>query len=58
MEESKNLVKLGIDKKEAWIFANSRKSYWRVSNSRILSKGLTNKTLERLGYLSLSSVYC
>ena len=56
--KQENLVKLGIDKKEAWIFANSRKSYWRVSNSRILSKGLTNKTLERLGYLSLSSVYC
>lgn len=53
-----NLVKLGIDNYKAWEFANSRKSYWRLSNSPILAKSLTNKTLERLGYLSLSSVYC
>ncbi len=53
-----NLVKLGVDNDEAWKFANTRKSYWRISNSAILAKSLTNKTLERLGYLSLSSVYC
>ena len=53
-----NLVKLGIDKHKAWEFANTRKSYWRISKSPILSKSLTNKTLERLGFLSLSSVYC
>ena len=53
-----NLVKLGIDNYKAWEFANSRKSYWRLSNSPILAKSLTNKTLERLGYLSLSSIYC
>ena len=53
-----NLVKLGIENDKAWEFANTRKSYWRVSNSQVLNKSLTNKTLERLGYLSLSSVYC
>ena len=53
-----NLVKLGINKYKAWEFANTRKSYWRVSDGPILSKSLTNKTLERLGYISLSSVYC
>lgn len=53
-----NLVKLGIDNYKAWEFANTRKSYWRISNSPILSRSLNNKTLERLGYTSLSSVYC
>lgn len=53
-----NLVKLGIENDKAWEFANTRKSYWRVSNSQVLKQSLTNKTLERLGYLSLSSVYC
>ena len=53
-----NLVKLGIENYKAWEFANTRKSYWRISKSPILSRSLNNKTLERLGYLSLSSVYC
>ena len=53
-----NLVRLGIEKDKAWQFANTRKSYWRISNSPILGKSLNNKTLERLGYLSVSSVYC
>ena len=53
-----NLIKLGIDAYKAWKFANTRKSYWRISNSPILARSLTNKTLERQGYVSLSSVYC
>ena len=53
-----NLVKLGIENYKAWNFANTRKSYWRISNSPFLEIGLNNKELERLGYLSLSSVYC
>ena len=53
-----NLVKLGIENDKAWQFANTRKSYWRISNSLILAKSLNNNTLEKLGYISLSSVYC
>lgn len=53
-----NLVKCGIEKHKAWEFANTRKSYWRISKSPILSKSLNNKTLERLGLTRLSSVYC
>ena len=53
-----NLVKLGIENHKAWEFANTRKSYWRISNSPILARSLNNKTLERFGYTSLSSVYC
>jgi group II intron reverse transcriptase/maturase len=47
------LVKLGIDDRKAWEFANTRKSYWRISDSYILSTSLTNKYLEEQGFLSL-----
>lgn len=53
-----NLVKLGIDNNKAWEFANTRKSYWRISETPFLHQALNNKTLEKLGYKSLSSVYC
>ena len=53
-----NLVRLGIENDKAWQFANTRKSYWRISNSQILAESLNNKILERLGYLSLSSICC
>jgi len=53
----KNLKKLGIDKYKAWEFANTRKGYWRISNSPILNKTITNERLIRRGYKSLSSQY-
>lgn len=53
-----NLVKLGINKNKAYRTANTRKSYWRLSNTPEINIALNNKTLERLGYLSLSRVYC
>ncbi len=48
------LVKLGIDDGKAWEFANTRKCYWRISNSYILSTSLTNKYLEEQGFPSLT----
>ena len=45
-----NLVKLGIDNENAWKWANSRKAYWRVADSHILAKSLTNKYLASVGY--------
>lgn len=53
-----NLMRLGIESSEAWKYANTRKSYWRISDTPFMHQVLNNKTLERLGYLSLSSVYC
>lgn len=38
--------------------ANSRNSYWRISDTPILHIALNNKTLEKFGYTSLSNVYC
>jgi len=36
-----NLKKLGINEYKAWEYANTRKGYWRISNSPILARTLT-----------------
>jgi RNA-directed DNA polymerase len=53
----RNLVKLGIPKSKALEFANTRKGYWRISNSPILSCSITNERLIKRGYISLTSLY-
>ena len=53
-----NLVKLGIENHEAWEFANTRKAYWRIADTPFMHRALNNKTLKKLGYTSLASVYC
>lgn len=53
----KMLQSLGIDKQKAWEFANTRKGYWRVSNSPILGISLNNNTLRNKGFLFLSEYY-
>ena len=45
-----NLVKLGIGSETAWMWANSRKGYWRISCSQILAMSLTNEYLASVGY--------
>ena len=52
-----NLQKLGIDKGKAWEFANTRKGYWRISNSPILKRSITNARLKKAGMLSFSEIY-
>lgn len=51
------LVKLGIDNYKAWEYANTRKGYWRISNSPILTRTLTNKYLKEQGFITLSERY-
>ena len=51
------LVQLGADNQKAWEFANTRKGYWRISNSPILKCTLTNERLDKLGYLTLTKEY-
>lgn len=53
----KNLKSLGVPKYKAWEYANTRKGYWRISKSPILSKSLNNKYLESLGFVSLTQTY-
>lgn len=52
-----NLMKLGVPKHKAWEYANTRKGYWRISNSPILNKTITNQRLINHGFKSLSSQY-
>lgn len=52
-----NLVKLGIDNSKAWEYANTRKGYWRISKSPILSRTLTNERLRRQGFPTLTETY-
>jgi hypothetical protein len=52
-----NLIRLGMDKAKAWEYANTRKGYWRVSNSPILSRTLTNKFLRKSGFCTVTERY-
>ncbi|MHC1720312.1 MAG: group II intron reverse transcriptase/maturase [Clostridiaceae bacterium] len=52
-----NLVRLGIEENKAWEYANTRKSYWRISNSPIVARSLTNKYLKSQGFITLTERY-
>jgi RNA-directed DNA polymerase len=51
------LKHFGIDGEKAWQFANTRKGYWRISNSPILKRSLDNRTIGKLGYIFFSDHY-
>jgi len=53
----KMLKSLGFRKQKAWEYANTRKGYWRISNSPILSKSLGNNTIKGYGFLFFSEYY-
>lgn len=53
----KYLKYLGIDKGKAWEYANTRKGYWRISNSPILSRSLNNQKLKDIGYIFFFNYY-
>ncbi len=40
-----NLIKLGINKYKAYEWANTRKGYWHIANSYILSRTITDERL-------------
>jgi Retron-type reverse transcriptase len=52
-----NLRKLGIKESQSWRFANTRKGYWRVSVSPILTTSITDERLRQSGYLFFSDYY-
>ncbi len=53
----KNLIILGISKSKAYMFSNTRKSYWRTAKSPILSTSVSNESLQKAGYLFFSTYY-
>jgi len=52
-----NLVRLGINHFKAWEWANTRKGYWRISNSPILDRSITTNYLKNRGLLCFTEVY-
>jgi hypothetical protein len=52
-----NLRKLGIENGKAWEFANTRKGYWRIANSPILTRSITNDKLSQRDYLFFFDYY-
>ena len=52
-----NLIKLGINKHKAYEWANTRKGYWHIANSFILSRTITNIRLRKSGYVFLLDYY-
>ena len=46
-----NLKRAGLDEEQAWMWANTRKGYWRTAHSPILSRVLSNDRIRRAGYL-------
>jgi len=52
-----NLKHLGIKEEKAWMWANTRKGYWRTAHSPILLRALSNEGFKRAGYLSLMECY-
>ncbi|MDD3880382.1 MAG: group II intron maturase-specific domain-containing protein [Syntrophomonas sp.] len=52
-----NLKRAGIKEKQAWMWANTRKGYWRTAHSPILLRVLYNERFKRAGYLSLTECY-
>ena len=53
----RSLIRLGIPKEQAYVWANTRKGYWQISGSPILQTTITNRRLEKRGYSSLLSYY-
>ena len=53
----RNLQRLGVSASLACQWANTRKSYWRISNSPILNQTITTERLKQGGYKSLEEIY-
>jgi len=52
-----NLIRLGINKYKAYEWANTRKGYWHIAKSFILSRTITNERLCKAGYVFLLDYY-
>ncbi len=53
----KMLRKLNATPEKAWMWANTRKSYWRVAGSFVLNTTLTNACLKKKGWATLTEAY-
>jgi len=53
----KALVKLGASRRNAYIWANTRKGGWHTAHSYVLTGTITNARLRQKGYISLLEMY-
>lgn len=51
------LKTLGVSEENAWMWANTRKGYWRTAHSPILSMTLNLERFKRSGYASFTETY-
>jgi group II intron reverse transcriptase/maturase len=51
------LMQLGVPRERAWQWANSRKGYWRIAGSLVLTTSLTNRYFETLGFPNILKRY-
>lgn len=52
-----NLIKLGVKKSKAWEWANTRKGYWHIANTFVMSTTITTERLRKAGYIFLTDYY-
>jgi RNA-directed DNA polymerase len=54
----RELIKLGVSKREAIYLGLSRKSYWRLSKTLATNSGLSNAHFEKIGLISVRTLWC
>ena len=54
----RELIKLGVNKRDAIRLGLSRKSYWRLSKTLATNSGLNNAHFERIGLISMRTLWC
>jgi hypothetical protein len=53
----KNLIRLGINKRQAYAWSRTRMGGWAVAQSPILRTTITESRLKRKGYISLLDIW-
>ena len=54
----RELIKLGVGKRDAIHMGLSRKSYWRLSKTLATNNGLSNAHFEKIGLISVRTLWC
>jgi RNA-directed DNA polymerase len=54
----RELIKLGVSKRDAIFLGISRKSYWRLSKTLATNSGLNNAHFEKIGLISMRQLWC
>jgi hypothetical protein len=52
-----NLIRLGVPRDKAWQWANTRKGFWCIAGSWILTTTLNNRYFEELGFPNIAKRY-